>query len=219
MGNFDDFSRQRGEFFNYLSDDYKKENDLMSVMINEVYNKYGVCMDYHIISYDTNYDAIFGEDNDRRCVRQFKFSGMFNLPKEDKIWSKFGIEGMDEIVCFVSKRHFDGASYDNETKQIYPRPQMGDIVKTGYSSFYYEITEVAEDVGQFLQSNQHVWEIHMRPMKDEFIEDTTTAGRFAKDLGFGDLFDISGFIDNKKDAVLYKPDVVEQSVNDPFAGW
>jgi len=220
MGNFDHFNRDRnGEFFNYLSNDYKKEKDLISVMINEVYNKYGVCMEYHIVSYDTQYDAIFGEDNDRRCVRIFKFMGMYSLPKEDKIWSKFGIEGMDEVVCYVSKRHFDGASYDNNTKESFKRPQVGDIVKTGYSSFYYEITEVAEDIGQFLQSSQHVWEIHMKTMKDEFIQDLTPNKSYAKDMGYGDLFNIADYIENNKDEHLYKQKSTEQNQDDPFAGW
>jgi hypothetical protein len=212
MGNFDGISRSKNEFFDFDGDDYNKERSLFSVLINEYYNKYGVCLEYYITTYDTNYDRIFGEDNNRRYIRNFEFNGYFTLPKEDKVWSKFGIEGMDEIIAWVSKRHFDAAS-------SHYIPQIGDIVKSDYSKYFYEITEVAEDTGQFFQSNQFIWEFHLRPMKNEFIDVDTSlsASDIFSATNLDDIFDITNDVDRENDDVSYNPLPNEKPNNDPFA--
>lgn len=162
MGNFDNFDRcTPNPYFNFSDSSHDNERNMIGVIINEVYNKYGVCMEYYVTTYDTTYDRIWGEDNNRCYVQNFNVNGFFNLPREDKIWSKFGIEGIDEIVLWVSKRHFEAVSYDKATGKSYKRPQIGDIIKSDYSNYFYEITEVAEDTGQYLQSSQYIWELHM----------------------------------------------------------
>jgi len=205
-----------------LSDDSKfgKDKSLLGVIINEYYNKFGVCMEYYQTTYDTSYDTVWGEDNNRRYIRKFEFNGYFNLPREDKIWSKFGIEGTDEIIVWVSKRHFKAASM-TPTLESYNRPQIGDIIKSEYSTYFYEITEVAEDTGQFLQSNQFIWELHIKPMKDEFI--TTSPELKDSDINLvtnlDDIFNVSNNVDIEKEDVIYRPKVGEKPKNDPFGNW
>ena len=220
MGNFDDFMRcKRHNYFNFNSPEYDKEKQLISVIINEVYNKYGVCMEYYVVSYDTKYDNIFGEDNDRRFITHFEVNGYFNLPKEDKIWTKFGIEGTDEIIVWISKRHFVGASM-TKNGETYDRPQIGDVIKTDYSNYFYEITEVAEDTGQYFQSQSHVWELHIRPMKNEFIDTTSVQNTSLSDvLDVDDIFDITNTVDADKEDVLYDDEPGEKPNNDPFGNW
>ena len=216
-----DYNTGQNPYFDMSDDTYNADRSLIGVVINEYYNKFGVCMEYYQTTYDTNYDRVFGEDNDRHYARKFDVNGYFNLPREDKIWSKFGIEGTDEVIVWVSKRHFQGASTDPQTLKPYDRPQIGDVIKSDYSNYFYEITEVAEDTGQYFQSNQFIWELHMRPMKDEFISTSPTlsASDISLVTSLDDIFNIDNTIDNEKEDILYKPTPVEKPNTDPFGNW
>lgn len=219
MGNFDHFNKCQNTYFDFSDEKYDKEKSLVSLFINEYYNKFGICMDYYITSYDTRYDRVWGEDNNRRYIRNFEVTGYINLPKEDKIWSKFGIEGTDEITLWISKRHFNGASIDSKGESYHP--QIGDIIKTEYSNYFYEITEVAEDTGQYFQSNQYIWEITMKPMKDEDISTTpaTSASDISKVTNLDDIFNIDNTVDVEKENIIYKPEPGEKPNDDPFGNW
>jgi hypothetical protein len=221
MGNFDYFSRDQNTYFDVNSDQYQNDKDLMSVMINEYYNKYGVCMEYYITTYDTNYDRIWGEDNNRCYIRNFQFMCYYNLPREDKIWTKFGIEGTDEVTIWMSKRHFQAASIDPNTGISYERPQVGDIIKSEYSTYFYEITEVSEDIGQYFQSNQFIWELTVRTMKDEYIctAPSLSGSDIAMVTNLNDIFNIDDNIDIEKEDIIYVPEKGEQPKNDPFGNW
>lgn len=221
MGNFDGFSREPNSYFDHGSATYNNEKNLISVIINEYYNKYGVCMEYYVVDCDMKCDNIWGEDNNRSFDRNFSVNGYFNLPREDKIWTQFGIEGMDEITLWISKRHFQGASIDKSNGQSYVRPRVGDVIKSEYSNYFYEITEVAEDTGQYFQSNQHVWELTIRPMKDEFISVSSelSASDIAKVINLDDIFNIDDQIDIEKEDTLYEPETIEKPNNDPFGNW
>lgn len=221
MGNFDNFNRGPNNYFNHNSSDYNNEKALVSVIINEYYNKYGVCMEYYVTSYDKKYDPIWGEDGDRRFERKFDVNGYFSLPREDKIWSQFGIEGMDEITVWISKRHFQGASINRDNGQSYVRPRIGDVIKSDYSNYFYEITEVAEDTGQYFQSNQHVWELNIKPMKNEFmtVSPELSGSDLSTVINLDDIFNIDAPIDIEKEEVIYKPEQGEKPSNDPFGNW
>jgi len=221
MGNFDHFNRGPSEYFNFDDNTYDNERNLVSVLINEYYNKFGVCLDYYITSYDTSYDKIWGEDNNRRYIRNFEVQGYLDIPKEDKIWSKFGIEGTDEVRVWISKRNFEASSIDKTNTQIYKAPQIGDIIRTDYSNYFYEITEVAEDSGNYFQSRQHVWELTIRPMKNENIESSpgVSGTPIEQITSLDDIFDIKNTVDVKKDDVLYEPESGEQPNKDPFGNW
>jgi len=192
---------------------YNNERELYDLGVTEVYNKYGVCMDYYITSYDKAYDKIWGEDNNRRFVRRFEIMAFYNLPREEKLWTKLGIEGMDSFSMFVSKRHFWKASQYND-KQTNPSafapyiPKAGDYIFAKYNRYCYEIVEVKDEIMMNLLSKQHVWEFLVRPMKDEKIATTvnTSAAPIADYTNKKtDKFDIKQTIDDKKNAVNYQP--------------
>ena len=104
MGVYDDFSKDQNPYFDVSSPAYNNDKNLMAVVVNEAINKFGVCMEYYIITYNTNYDRIWGEDNNRCYIRSFEFMAKYDLPREDKIWTKFGIEGTDELTLWISKK-------------------------------------------------------------------------------------------------------------------
>jgi len=257
MGNFDHISRTKNtEYFNYR-DDYSNERNLFDIWSTEAYNNHGVCMEYYIASYDKKYDPIWGEDGDRRFTRHFDIMTMYNLPTEEKMWSKFGIEGTDEVTMWVTKRHFREASeyliseaVDNcliltqdgiplitknqedliqefcgdYTPEKYGEyiPQIGDVIKSNYDNFFYEIVEVAEQTSMFLQSKQHIWEFIVKPFKDEGIElggDTSASPISAFTDKDEDIFDVSNVVDVDKEDIIYKPKDSEQGNKNPFGNW
>jgi len=58
---------------------------------------FGVDMIYYPVSYDVDYDRIFGEDLDRTIQRKFCVKGFYELQEEIELFSKFGIEGIDNF--------------------------------------------------------------------------------------------------------------------------
>lgn len=206
---------------------YNNERELFDVMVTEVYNKHGVCMDFYVTSYDKTYDKIWGEDNNRHYTRMFQIMAFFQMPREEKLWSKFGIEGMDSFSMFISKRHFwEASQYDDV--QVNPKafppyiPKAGDYVYSKYNKYIYEIVEVKDEVMMNLLSKQHVWEFMVKPFKDEKIGVTaqTSASPIADFTNKKtDKFDINQVINDKKDAVNYNPKPTECNPKDPFANW
>lgn len=208
---------------------YNNERELYDLLITEAYNKHGVCMTYYITTYDINYDRIFGEDNDRRFVRKFNFMAFFTLPREEKLWNKFGIAGMDQFSIFVSKRHFKIASrynFDQTSANAYDSyiPQVGDIIMSDYAKYVYEIVEVKEEVGMYLLSKQHVWEFIVKPFRDERIvippDVSATMPEMTKYANRStDIFDNRTIIDSKKDSIKYIPKPCEKDPQNPFGNW
>lgn len=206
---------------------YNNENELYDLLVTEAYNKHGVCMDYYVTTFNKAYDRIFGEDNDRRFERKFKIMGFYQLPREEKMWSKFGIEGLDNFSIYVSKRHFWKASkYDaNQTNpDAYNTyiPKVGDYIMANYNKYAYEIVEVKDEEMMYLQSKQHVWEFLVRTFKDEHIE--TTSLTSATDISAvtnkdSDIFDITTTVNGKKNDVNYNPKSTEESSGDPYGNW
>jgi hypothetical protein len=206
---------------------YNNERELFDLMVTEAYNKHGVCMDYYITSFDKSYNKIWGEDNNRRFIRRFQIMAFFNLPREEKLWTKFGIEGMDSFSMYVSKRHFwETSQYDDiqtNPKAFDPYiPRAGDYIFSKYNKFIYEIVEVKDEIMMNLLSKQHVWEFMVKPFKDEKIAVTpaTSAAPIADFTNKKtDKFDITQTINNKKDVVNYKPKPTECNSHDPFSNW
>lgn len=206
---------------------YNNERELFDLMVTEAYNKHGVCMDYYITSFDKSYNKIWGEDNNRRFIRRFQIMAFFNLPREEKLWTKFGLEGMDSFNMYVSKRHFWEASQFDDI-QTNPQafdpyiPRAGDYIFSKYNKFIYEIVEVKDEIMMNLLSKQHVWELMVKPFKDEKIAVTaaTSASPIADFTNKKtDKFDITQTIDDKKIPVKYAPKPTECDNNDPFGNW
>ena len=206
---------------------YNNERELFDLVVTEAYNKHGICMDFYVTSFDKEYDKIWGEDNDRRFVRRFETMAFYTLPKEERLWSKFGIEGTDEFSIYVSKRHFwtasqfDDLQVNNKAFDPYI-PKIGDYIYSKYNKYIYEIVEVKDEIMLNLLSKQHVWDLIVKPFKDEKIATTslTSATPIAdftnKD---SDIFDVTENINEEKIDVKYDPPSTECNPNDPFAGW
>lgn len=201
------------------SDPYANERELFDLWITEAYNKFGVTLTYYAISFDTLHDPLFGEDNNRRIARKFDFMGFYSLPREEKLWSKFGIEGMDSISIFVSKRHFRVTSKHNFAKEEDVQyseyiPKIGDIVCAQYNNYYYEITDVKEETGMYLLSKQHVWELVCKPFRNEHLSlsASTSAdmGAISTIIQTEDPFNIKQFVEDNKEEVIYNPPPTEK---------
>ena len=212
---------------------YNNERKLFDNLITEAYNLHGVCMDYYITSYNKNYDKVWGEDNNRFFERKFPVNVYYMLPREEKMWSKFGIQGVDTFSMYISKLHFRDTStigmnevagdIGQGTYNSYI-PQIGDIIRSEYNNYIYEITEVKEEIGMFLLSKQHIWELIVKTYKDEHISlsATTSAGMAeisAVTNKSSDMFNISSVIDTKKVPIKYVSKNFEKPSNDPYAGW
>ena len=208
---------------------YNNERELFDLFLTEAYNKHGVCMSYYITTYDANYERIFGEDNDRRFVRKFEFMSYFTLPREERLWSKFGIEGMDQFSMYASKRHFRTASTYDYTKTsagIYTPyiPKIGDIIMSDYAQYVYEIAEVKEEIGMYLLSKQHVWEFIVRPFRDEHIAVPADISATMPEMNRmtnkpQDIYDVRGQVNTRKVPVKYNPKPGELPNQNPFGNW
>lgn len=212
---------------------YDTERKLFDNVITESINQHGVCMDYYVTTYDTSYDRIFGEDNNRRFERKFSFMGFFQLPKEDRVFTKFGIEGMDTFSIFVSKLHFKDSSTfgnslvpGNKGKGTYGDviPKIGDILRAQFSDYLYIVTEVKEEQSMFLLSKQHIFELIVKPFKDEYISlSNTTSASMSEISAFTDkktdIYNIKSTVDTKKANVVYTPKATELPSGDPFNSW
>ena len=230
---FDDymsgFQTMGNGWFTKCQPSYNNERKLFDTLVTEVYNKHGVCMTFYVTSFDLNYDKVWGEDNDRKFVRKFPIMAYFTMPREEKLWSKFGIEGLDSFSMFISKSHFkDASTFDAATNNmgVYDsyNPKIGDVIVSEYNDFMYEITEVKEEAGMYIQSKQHLWELVVKPFKDRNMElsgtTSATMGSIADYVaGHNDVFNVADVINQKTSAVVYQPKPNELPSGDPFGSW
>jgi len=208
---------------------YNNERELYDLFLTEVYNKHGVCLIYYVTTYNTAGNKIFGEDNNRSFVRKFEFMGFYMLPREEKLWNKFGIAGMDQFSIYVAKRHYRTAStydYEGISAGSYSSyiPQIGDIIMADYDKYIYEIVEVKEEVGMYLLSKQHVWELIVKPFRDEKISvPASISATMPEMLKYAnlktDIYNTSAAVDTAKVPVNYVPKRCELPNANPFGNW
>lgn len=212
---------------------YDNERELHREFVTEAYNKFGICMTYYIVSYDTQYDRIWGEDNNRRFSRKFEFMAFYPLQTEEKMWTKFGINGIDQFSIFVSKDHYRVASTFGQTQVrgnigqgTYPVyvPKTGDVVQSMFNSYLYEITAVKEEAMMVHLNKRYTWELVVRPYMDEFISmDADTSASMGTISAFTnvipDIFDIRNDAISASMAMAYDPKSCERPTRDVFGGW
>ena len=233
-----------GKKFAFYNNLHNNERTLYDWLLAEAVNHYGVPMVYYMVSFDTTYDPIFGEDCNRRYVRKFDIMSYYELPNEDHLWTKFGIEGLDNFHIYISIKHFwaqstmgirlgafDGKmfnrGFDVNSKEadrydIYASvtPKVGDIIKAKYNDYYYEIINVKREKEQFLQK-KHSWDLTCKP----YINEQLTASKIlsgddiTKYNTNTDIFGVSGTVDQQKINILYQPAGSEENINDPYANW
>jgi len=200
---------------NICSDKYDPDRELTALHIMEAWNKFGVKLTYYDVSYDVNKDRIWGEDTDRHVLQEWSVMGKFEHPKENKVWSKFGIEGINDFSIMVSKEHFRYATNDYI-------PQIGDLILVNYNKILYEVVEVKEETPSFLLAKKYAWELIVKRAKIEnsiSVSPTLSASPISSFYEIDDMFDIKNTVDVEKDDVLYEPESGEQPNKDPFGNW
>jgi hypothetical protein len=224
MGNFDNFNKSRNNYFRYTGQEYSMEKRLLSQIYTEAINKFGNYFEYFVTSYNTKYQPIFGEDSNRRFIKNFEFMAFFQIPNEEKMYGKFGIETQDinNINMWISKRHFRYVAGNINGVEVVPK--IGDIVRMDFNNMYYEIIDVPKETGyEWLHSNQHVWELQMKIFKDEQIKTTNTDTSASNIVDYtnkdDDIFDVTDIVDIKNEDLKYEPKPTEKPSNNKDAIW
>ncbi len=216
------------------SSDYDVERKLFRQIYAEAINKTGVCAVYYSTSFDTQYDRIFGEDNDRRFIRKFDVMTRYQLQPEDKMWTKFTIEGIDNFSMFMSKEHFRRASTYSDQLVVGNKgkntcqsivPKNGDILQVKFNKYLYEVVTVKEEAMMWHQDKHHTWELIVKPYIDRGMKlsnDTSASmGSISADVGIGgkDIFNIKEILLDKIGAIDYHPKICDRNPRDPNGGW
>jgi len=215
---YEDYSALPNQWFTKCSTNYDKERELMQVLQMEVYNTYGVPCYYYKMKYDISAsDKIWGENNSRTFSEYWSdVQVYYKLPRENKQWNKFGIEGLNNFSMYLSKAHFD---YITSGEWI---PKQGDLIQAEFNSNLYEIVEVKEESGMYFLDKRYTWELIVKPFKDEFVAmtgDVSASPLSAFANKPTDIFDITNPIDVEKEKYIYKPPASEKGSNDPFGQW
>lgn len=117
-----------GDLAKYQSK-YDNERELYSMWQMEAFNMNGIPALWHVITFDTNYDSLFGEDNNKRVERSFPVMMYIpETPDNIRLWTVFGTEGVNDLIFYVNKEHFKHASMSdvstadwyNSKPSIYP---------------------------------------------------------------------------------------------------
>ncbi len=205
-------------FWDKDSECKEKESLLYDNLITDMFNKAGVPGEFYEVDYSLNNEKVFGEDNDRLITRKYNFQYFTEqLPQDDKLWSKWGIEGMDNFHIYVSKQHFKQASQLNMNGNIVSRPttpKPGDILLSTHNNVFYEIIEVKDKVEMFLQRS-HSWDITIQPnVNKKYNVSLNLMGDPINDhVNQEDQLKQNDLIDNKKTETLY--DDINNN-NDPY---
>jgi len=235
-----DSNNAANEFFQFYENKrYDADRNLYKNMQAEAFNIYGCAMMYYIVTYDTSYDPLFGEDNNKRIYRRFPIKAVFDLPKEEDEFSKFGLENLDNIEMHVSKKHFEVMSkYDTSGVNIYPvqfnegktnvydaiLPSVGDIIKSEYNNVYYEVLVLHKQEEMFLQDN-HSWKLTVRVFNDETLTLTPATSAAMTEISavsnIEDILEVNDYITSADIPIQYTCATSEASSNQPDIndGW
>jgi len=104
----------------------------------ESINRFGTPITFYIVSYNTDHNPVFGEDNDRRVERAFTFMGQPSALPEERQDMGFQIEGLDNFEIFISKEHFRYMSSRN-------LPSVDD--ESGLKFNDFSLNHITEDNG------------------------------------------------------------------------
>lgn len=116
---------------------YDNEREVYEMLMMEAYNLHGMPALWHIVTFDTAYDPIFKEDNNKRVERVFPIQVyMPETPDNNRIWTLMGIEGVNDFVFFVSKQHFRAASQCEITQDYSGEPNPNGIYETPFTQGY-----------------------------------------------------------------------------------
>ena len=157
--------------FNTLNSCYDNEKKLADQLTSEALDNAGVACDWYQIDYSLYNERIFGEDNDRRVRKVFKVKLYFELPSDNRQYTKFGIEALDIFQAHIGKTAWD--FYAKKADLEGYQPKYGDVFRPHYSGIFYEVVDVKDTDQQFLNT-QHSWiltaKVWENPMLHEYNE-------------------------------------------------
>lgn len=200
---------------------YNGERELIQVLSQEAVTKFGIATQYYRISYNEDgetVDMIFGENQNRTVLSVWDNIMMwYRLERENRIWSKFGIDSNDSITANIPKAHFM-----HITNGYIPNP--GDVFIENGTGRAFEILERKEGdpISVPLQSRQYMWELKcVLYSRQEFLNFTndTKNTKLYTIMSSKDKLDIRDVVDVKKEEVLYKPSPTEKPQQNPFQAW
>lgn len=217
------FNPQANPLTKKCSVNYNGERELMQTLTQESITKFGIPMEFYYIGYDEtrgDVDKIFGE-NEKRQVLNVWTDVMFwyKLQRENRLWSKFGIESSDTFSSWTPKAHFQ-----NTTGGYFP--QAGDIVREMIpNGRFFEVTsrEEGDNEAVWFQSRQYMWEVKLSLLT---VDSTIIVPEQYKNTELyklinktADVFDIAGDVEVKKEDVVYTPKAGENHPQSPFITW
>jgi hypothetical protein len=216
------------QYFNIFPE-YVADSQLYNSIISEVYNNFGVPMEYYVTTWNTSADKVYGEDNARQFTRRFNFMAFYELPSEMSNWNIYGIDGIDNFFMHCSKVHFAKASTTSgdglpSTSGIYEEytPKAGDIVYAKYTKKFYELLSIRDADEVFLQK-KHSWTFTVKPMIDQHIipAPSMSATDIVPFTDQDDIMSITDTVETEISGIEYTPGATEESAQaqDKFSGW
>lgn len=156
-------------YFDFASDCYANESKMIDELTTEAIAVSGVMGWFYVVDYSLQNERVFGEDNSRTVIRKFPFMfAIDGLPIDDKKWSKFGIEGMDNFHIQVAKTGFAQASMmmaDGVTPAYKSRnPHVGDIIQSTHNNVFYRVLDVKDKADTMLQ-RAHSFDCIVAPLE------------------------------------------------------
>lgn len=201
---------------------YDGERELLQTLNQESILKFGNPITYYRLTYNEDIDDvdyILGENNNRQVYDYWEdIMVWYKISRENRMWTKFGIESSDTFKVKVPKAHFlyktDGYF-----------PQVGDIFIEQASDRIFEVLsrDESEESKAYLQSQKYNWEIVVQAYtKQEFLDFSdkcTTSKLYELMQNKIDVLDVTEKINSKKERVIYKPTITEQASQNPYASW
>ena len=202
---------------------YDNERELYAVLQMEQINMFGVPMEYYAVSFQTSaVQYPWTEDSNRQITDKWDIMTMYELPHEDNLWSKFGLEGIDNFHMFVSKMHFNSVTGGTGTYPISGgyQPLVGDILKAKYNEYYYQVVMVKQEEVQFEQY-KHTYDIIVKPFRDNQLSTTpsTSATSISGAINQADIFNIKEVINTEKQDIIYTSATCELPPKTTWGGW
>jgi len=165
-GGTTDYCAMPNQFFNYRDSSYDNEKLFYQKVTSEALDTNGVMCDYYVVDYSANNEKVFGEDNDKHVLRNFKVKVFYDVPPEQRQYNQIGMEDLDVFPMYVTKLAFN--QYSNGYV-----PKYGDFIKPHYNSVLYEIVDVIDTDEQFLNT-QITWKLTVKVWENNMV--TTTSG-------------------------------------------
>ena len=210
------------QYFNFAGSCYDNEKLLYNKTTSEALDMNGVKCDYYVVDYSTDNEKVWGEDNDKHIIQQYKLKVYFETPPEVRQYTQFGIEDVDSFQMYCTKLMF------NKYTSGYV-PKYGDFIRPQYNGVLYEITDVIDTDEQFLNT-QHNWRFTVKVWENNMVTTTPAISAENTETYDGDtITPIAEYTENGSDT-LKQNDIIEQEKtdvlyndidnnNNPFGEW